>query len=261
MGLPMAVALHSVGFDCYGFDVRPSAEFPTFADRMLPSLNGLLAEDTLWVVVRDQYQIDDICFGEFAVFKQPDYPKLLVVSSTVSPKYIAKLKQSLPEDVTFVDAPMSGAPVAAIEKTLTFMIGGDESAVNQLMPAFNAMGTTTHYLGKTGQGMFAKVLNNYVAACNVISVRKSLAHAKELGMPPQKLLDVINSSSGGNWFSSKLDAIDWSHEDYQPDNTFGILEKDVTAALDVIDELYSDKDNFGHEMVSTLRQIPSLPDL
>ena len=119
MGLPMAEALRSAGFDCYGFDVRPLTEFPTFQDRMLHSLEGLGTEDTLWLVVRDQYQIDDICFGQFAVFKQNDYPKILVVSSTISPRFIAKLQKVLPDDVTLVDANLSGAPVAAIEKLAT----------------------------------------------------------------------------------------------------------------------------------------------
>lgn len=266
MGLPMARALHTSGFATYGFDVRPIAEFPAFSDRMLPSLDDLSSDDTLWLVVRDQQQINDICFGKFAVYNKNYYPQLLVVSSTISPKFIDELAQKLPDDVTLIDAPMSGAPIAAIEKTLTFMVGGDTATIERLMPAFNAMGTNIYHLGDTGQGMLAKVLNNYVAACNVISVRKSIAHAQQLGMPADRLLEVVNRSSGNNWFANKIDAIDWSHESYEPGNTIGILEKDVTAALDVIDSLYdggstdSQQDDFGHAMISALRTLPAMPE-
>ena len=264
MGLPMASALYASGFDTYGFDVRPPAEFPSFRQRMLTSLDELGGNDTLWLVVRDQHQINDICFEKFAVYNKTAYPQLLVVSSTISPKYIDELAKKLPADVMLIDAPMSGAPIAAIEKTLTFMVGGNTTTVGGLMPAFNAMGTNIYHLGETGQGMLAKVLNNYVAACNVISVRKSLAHAVELGMPVENLLTVVNQSSGSNWFANKIDAIDWSHESYQPDNTIGILEKDVTAALDVIDGIYSEnneqaKDDFGHAMLAALKTLPDMP--
>lgn len=266
MGLPMAVALRSVGFDTYGFDVRPMAEFPDFHEHMLPALDGLRTDDTLLVVVRNQHQINDICFAENAVYKKNDYPRTLIVSSTVSPRYIHDLQQQLPGDVDLIDAPMSGAPIAARECNLSFMIGGSQTGVTSLMPAFEAMGTNIFHLGTTGQGMLAKVLNNYVAACNVISVRKSLAHAEQLGMPADKLLEVINRSSGSNWFSNRIDAIDWSHEDYHPGNTIGILEKDVTAALDVIDSIYKEqttatgRDEFGHAMLATLLELPPIPD-
>lgn len=270
MGLPMAMALKSADFDVFGYDVRPIAEFPDFREHMLASLQGLRSDDTLLLVVRDQQQISDICFGEIAVFRQNDYPHTLVISSTVSPRYISELKQQLPDDVELIDAPMSGAPIAARECNLSFMLGGNETAIKQLMPALQCMGTNIFHLGPIGQGMLAKVLNNYVAACNVISLRKSLAHAAQLGMPADKLLEVINNSSGSNWFSNRIDAIDWSHEDYRPDNTIGILEKDVTAALDVIDSLYNgqsnnpfsttEHDEFGHAMLSSLKNLPSMPD-
>lgn len=270
MGLPMAIALRSAGFDALGFDVRPKSEFPDFQQYMLDSLDGLHSDDILLIVVRDQYQIQDICFGDHAVYKKGSYPQRLIISSTVSPRYIESLHQHLPGDVNLIDAPMSGAPVAARQRNLSFMIGGEKSEVAALMPAFNAMGKNIFHLGETGQGMLAKVLNNYIAACNVISVRKSLAHAEQLGMPADKLLDVVNSSSGSNWFSNRMDAIDWSHENYQPDNTIGILEKDVIAALDVIDNTYQQhgrqhdtavsRDDFGHALLASLKTIPALPE-
>ena len=142
MGLPMAVALRAAGFDAYGFDIRPITEFPDFSDYMLPTLDGLRTDDTLLVVVRNQHQINDICFNENAVFKKNNYPHTLIISSTVSPRYIQELQQKLPADVDLIDAPMSGAPIAARECNLSFMIGGSETSVTTLMPAFNSMGTS-----------------------------------------------------------------------------------------------------------------------
>lgn len=270
----MAEALHAgaEGFDTYGYDVRPIAEFPTFKDRMLPSLTNLESNDILVLVVRNQEQISELCFDNPGIYnnKKDDYPKLLVVSSTVSPRYITWLQEELPDDVSLVDAPMSGAPIAARDRSLTFMVGGDTGATDRLKPAFDVMGNNSFFLGATGQGMLAKVLNNYIAACNVISVRKSLAHAAALGMTSDTLLAVVNKSSGANWFSSNLDRIDWCAEEYEPGNTIGILEKDVTAALDVVNGLYTEGevetlptdtgfDDFGQNLLSALHLLPAMP--
>lgn len=260
MGLPMAEALLKDNNDVYGYDVRPPDEFHGFADRMLPEIGNLQASDILLLVVRNSNQISEICFGDPGVYQKETYPRLLVVSSTVSPRYILELRQKLPDDVQLVDAPMSGAPVAARNRTLTFMLGGDTDAIQRLQPLVDAMGTHSFVLGETGQGMLAKVLNNYIAASSVVSVRNGLAHAEKLGMSPATLLKVINLSSGGSWFSSKFEDIEWRSEEYDPENTIGILEKDVTAALDVIDHEQPVSDAFGQSLLYSLRHLPAMPN-
>jgi len=263
MGLPMAEALltnnNAINYETFGYDIRPPDEFGEFQNRMLPALTDLLPSDVLLLVVRSSQQISDICFGDPGVYNKDSYPKVLIVSSTVSPRFILELNQQLPDDVQLIDAPMSGAPVAARNRTLTFMVGGDQAKVDELTPLFDVMGKHTFKLGDTGQGMLAKVLNNYIAASSVVSVRNSLAQAERLGMPSDTLLQVVNLSSGGNWFAANLENIDWCSETYDPTNTIGILEKDVTAALDVMNHNQPDTNQFGHALLDALREIPSMP--
>jgi len=83
------------------------------------------------------------------------------------------------------------------------------------------------------------------------------------------LLDVVQRSSGQNWFASNIDKIDWGHEVYSQDNTIGILEKDVLAAIDAMRDPASDDgdfatddssgEKFGNAIIEALRQIPSIP--
>jgi len=53
---------------------------------------------------------------------------------------------------------------------------------------------------------------------------------------PEKLLEVMSESSGGTWFGNQFEVIDWAREGYSPDNTIGILEKDVNSFLKAIDK-------------------------
>lgn len=267
MGLPMAQALYEAGFDTHGYDVRDKQEFTGFGHRMLENPLGRAADSCLLVVVRDQQQIIDLCFGKTGVYKQPCYPKTLVISSTVSPRFIDNLPKQLPDDVILIDAPMSGAPHSARDRTLTFMLGGPAAVVNRLMPLFDAMGKQCFHMGDTGQGMLAKVLNNYVAAISVVAVRRCIHHADSAGMDYRKLLDVMEKSSGANWYASNLNRIDWANEVYSANNTIGILEKDVKSALDFIEHALPwqhdqpGRDNFNAELLNGLRELPAFPEV
>ena len=130
MGLPMARALLVGGYDTRGFDVRPSSEFEELCPLMLESLQNLESADIALVVVRDQKQIDEVCFGQKGLYSGNSWPETLIISSTVSPLFITGLTSRIPANVTLIDAPMSGAPFSAVDRSLTFMLGGDKSVIS-----------------------------------------------------------------------------------------------------------------------------------
>ena len=258
MGLPMARALAQNGFETIGFDIRPAKEFTGFEDHMVHSPGEFSkACDIAICVVRDEKQVLDLCFDEQAILAGSNPPFLFVLSSTVSPRFVAALNERMPAATTLIDAPMSGAPQAAIARTLTFMTGGDEHDIAFLAPLFEAMGNKTWHLGPLGAGMAAKVLNNFVAATSVAATRQVLADARGLGIDPQTLLDVMNDSSGQNWFASNYHKTHWAGETHDAANTIGILEKDVKAYLDALGK----PSDFAKTVIGQLRTLPRPPPM
>lgn len=235
MGLPMAENLAWAGFEVCGYDVRPSSEFADFSDRMITDPAAFTSKvDVLISVVRDIRQTDDLLFDDQAIMTRADHPRIVVLSSTLSPRYVVEVAERIGDAAVVVDAPMSGAPYRAREGTLTFMVGGDTQVVQSLRPAFDAMGDEVHHMGPTGAGAATKVANNLCAAAGVVAVRRALAAAKAYGISQTDMLDVMNSSSGSTWYGDNLDRIDWAREGYDPANTMGILEKDVTSFVDAL---------------------------
>lgn len=253
MGRPMAERLIEAGFEVVGFDVRPLGEFDVFARHMAVEATALKDCDVVISVVRDAQQTRDL----LAAMGSP--PGVLVISSTLSPRFIRELRTELPATTAMIDAPMSGAPHSGRDGTLSFMIGGDSDWIAKLMPAFQAMGKTLHVLGDLGAGATAKVLNNFVAATSVTVVRTVLDQAGPLGLDPSKLRHVLDTSSGGTWFGTNLDRIDWAPETYDPSNTIGILEKDVTAYLDAVSD-GGEPDALTAAVLDRLRNLPAMPD-
>lgn len=257
MGLPMAQALLAGGFDVYGFDVRPSKEFADFSSRMTTNPHEFSDQcDIVLCVVRDEQQVLDLCFDDQAIFQSSAPPHTFILSSTISPRFVHELGEKLPANVSLIDAPMSGAPLAAIAATLTFMVGGPKQTVDSLQPLFAAMGNKTHHLGDLGAGMIAKVLNNFVAASTVVAVRNVLHHAGNLGLDEQILLDVMQQSSGQTWFGSNFNKIDWADQAYSNSNTIGILEKDVRAFINALE---GDPEPLHKAIIAALQTLPQLP--
>lgn len=224
MGSGMLANLRKAGLDARGFDVRSipgiETEPAVFAD-------GL---ETLITVVRDAEETDAVLFNDQAFVTQATALKRIVISSTLSPRYVKDLRARVPDPIALIDAPMSGAQIKADAGTLTFMTGGPAEDVR---PALSAMGQEIHHMGAFGAGMTAKVLNNLLAASHTAMTRLVLDWADAQGVEESKLLALIHSASGQNWLASGFDEIEFARDGYAPDNSIGILFKDVAAALDI----------------------------
>ena len=232
MGGPMLSALLRAGLDAKGFDVRPSSEFGA----LCPHISNNVAEfsqnlGTLITVVRDIPQTDDVLFGA-QNFSSTASLERIIICSTLSPRYTKGLRDRVPAHITLIDAPMSGAQIAAEEARLSFMLGGDPAELERCDPIFAAMGTHFHKMGPFGAGMQAKVLNNLLAASNTAMTRLVLDWADQVGLDETALLNLIHTSSGQNWFASNFDDIEFSRDGLEDDNTIAILVKDVESALD-----------------------------
>ena len=237
MGLGMARAMLRAGLDVRGFDVRPTAKFADFADHMVSDSAEFAADrQVIITVVRDAAQTEALLFDDQAILSHGPELTHLVISSTLSPRYLAGLRSRVPARIAMVDAPMSGAQVAADEARLSFMLGGEDADLDLLEPVFRTMGPKIHRMGGPGAGMTAKVLNNFVAATSLVSTRRVLDWADSLGLDPERLRALMHDSSGQTWFGSNFDTIEFSRDGYDPENTIGIVKKDVESCMDALDE-------------------------
>ena len=238
MGLPMAQRLADAGYEVWGHDVRPASEFDGFASRMVADAVEFSGRCNIVIsVVRDAAQTRALLFGDSqGIVKGLQTSDVLVISSTLSPRFVRDLSEELPEGLALIDAPMSGAPYRARSGTLSFMLGGPDDVLERLTPLFKVMGGDIFRMGPASMGMTAKVLNNYCAATSVVATHRVLGMARALELDQRMLLKVMKVSSGSNWFADGINQIDWASEGYSTSNTIGIVEKDVESALDAVSE-------------------------
>ncbi len=228
MGKPMLAALRSMGLRAKGFDVvaKDSDWITTDEARFGADLR------TLITVVRDIDQTEDVLFGAQNFINAAPKLDRIIISSTLSPRYVRALRQRVPEHIVLIDAPMSGAQIAAERAELSFMLGGEPSHLDEAQMIFASMGKHFHRMGAFGSGMQAKVLNNMLAASHTAMTRMVLDWADEAGLDETALLDLIHTSSGQNWLASGFDDIEFARDGHDESNTIGILVKDVASAID-----------------------------
>lgn len=264
MGLPMLEVLLKNNINAFGYDILSKENFSSLENKFISSKKDFFQKvDVIFSVVRDINQTKELCEGKNGLF-QLNSPKTLIISSTLSPAFLNDFFQNAPENITMIEAPMSGAPMKAKDATLTFMVGAEKNQYENILPILNVLGEKIHHIGKFGSGMSVKVLNNFVASCSVVAVRHVLSEAKYLNISSEQLLEILNCSSGKTWFSENLENIDWAKESYTKENTIGILEKDVNSYLDGLENSESETSlallNFQKSLLNSLRNIPKFPN-
>ena len=264
MGLPMLEVLLKNNINAFGYDIISKESFSSLENNFISSKKDFFQKvDVIFSVVRDINQTKELCEGKNGLF-QLNSPKILIISSTLSPAFLNDFFQNAPENITMIEAPMSGAPMKAKDATLTFMVGAEKNQYENILPILNVLGEKIHHIGKFGSGMSVKVLNNFVASCSVVAVRHVLSEAKYLNISSEQLLEILNCSSGKTWFSENLENIDWAKESYTKENTIGILEKDVNSYLDGLENSESETSlallNFQKSLLNSLRNIPKFPN-
>jgi 3-hydroxyisobutyrate dehydrogenase len=98
-----------------------------------------------------------------------------------------------------VDAPVSGGIAAANGGTLTFMVGGTDSAFARAEPILAAMGKAVIHAGTSGAGQAAKICNNMLLGASMIATCETFRLAEKLGLDLQTFYDISSKASGQNW--------------------------------------------------------------
>jgi 3-hydroxyisobutyrate dehydrogenase-like beta-hydroxyacid dehydrogenase len=138
--------------------------------------------------------------------------------------------------VTLLDAPVSGGVAGARKGTLAVMVGGDESTVEACRPLFEVIGQRIFYLGPSGAGSVAKLVNNLLFFHGLMGSLEALVLAGKAGVDLTILRDVVQASSGGSFvwdFASRAILKDR----LAPNFSVTLAAKDADLALGLAEQL------------------------
>ncbi len=125
----------------------------------------------------------------------------------------------------FIDAPVSGGNLGAINGALTVMCGGDAAAFAVVQPVAMAFARAVTLLGESGAGQLAKMVNQIAIAGMVQGLAEAVAFGEKAGLDMKAVLEVIGKGAAQSWqmdnrgptmVEGKFDfgfAVDWMRKD------------------------------------------------
>lgn len=230
MGAPMAGHLQKAGHDVtvYNRTASKAQDWATAhggAMATTPREAAAGAEFVMACVGNDD-DLRSVCLGDDGAFAGMDAGTIFVDHTTVSAKVTKELYTAADEQqISFVDAPISGGQAGAENGQLSIMCGGDEGAYARAEPILQPYAKLCRRIGASGAGQMTKMCNQIAIAGLVQGLSEALHFAEKAGLDGRAVVEVISQGAAGSWqmanrYETMLDdhfehgfAVDWMRKD------------------------------------------------
>jgi len=98
-----------------------------------------------------------------------------------------------------VDCPVSGGCHRAATGNIAIFAGCERAVFDEMLPYLTKMGRRILHTGPLGSASVLKVVTNYLATANLVSVAEALATCKAAGMDLNTSFEAIKISSGNSF--------------------------------------------------------------
>jgi 3-hydroxyisobutyrate dehydrogenase len=237
MGFGMALSLKRAGFEVVGCDVSaaPLARFREEGGEAArtPALAAEGCEVVVSVVV-NAAQTEAVLFGPEGAAETLGQGALFISCATMDPQLARGLGARLEASGRrYLDAPISGGAVRAMEGQLTVMASGAADAFAAGRPVLQAMAAKVYELGEeAGQGSAFKMINQLLAGVHIAAACEAMTLAAKQGLDLGKVYEVITASAGNSWmFENRVPHI--LDADYSPRSSIDIFVKDLGIVQDM----------------------------
>ena len=205
MGGPMARNLLKAGHSMVVFDVVQRNVDALTAAGATAAPSAKLAAGQCELVISmlpSSPHVKSVYLGEDGVLAGAVRGIPLIDSSTIDPLTAREVAAAAgARGNSMADAPVSGGTGGAEAGTLTFMVGAPPALFDVVKPVLAHMGKNIVHCGDAGTGQVAKICNNMLLGISMIGVAEAMNLGAALGIDPNVLAGIINTSSGRCWSS------------------------------------------------------------
>ncbi|GAC1395540.1 MAG: NAD(P)-dependent oxidoreductase [Mycobacterium sp.] len=188
------------------------------------------ASDLVCLCVVGDDDVRQVLYGETGVLAGLASGGVIAIHSTVHPDTCREVaEKAAAQGVSVIDAPVSGGAPAVEEGKLLVMVGGEQEVIDRCRPVFATYGDPIVHLGALGSGQVTKILNNLLFTANLGSAISTLELGDALGIPRDRLCDVLNGGSAVSKALNSIAVFGGTLDGLAP-IAGGLLQKDVRHA-------------------------------
>jgi 3-hydroxyisobutyrate dehydrogenase-like beta-hydroxyacid dehydrogenase len=190
--------------------------------------------DVVFLSLPDEAAVRAACLGAQGLVQHAREGQVVVDCSTAPVALARELAAAFAgRGAHFADAPVARTRQAAIDGTLSIMVGTDAFLFHRIEPLLRCMATDVTLCGPAGAGQAVKLLNNMVLSITVVALAEALAVAKASGVvEPKVLFDTLAKGSADSFALRSHGMKSLLPEDH-PEQAFPVtyMLKDVGYAM------------------------------
>jgi 3-hydroxyisobutyrate dehydrogenase len=206
MGTAMSLRLIERGWALNVWNLEPermAAVVQAGATAMASPAAVTEGSDIVLMCVLHTQAVEQCVFGPNGIAAAAGASKLLIDHSTIDPAKSRAFAARLHEETRmgWIDAPVSGGPVAARQGTLTVMAGGDAKDIAAAQGVMADLSANFTHAGSSGAGQIAKVINQAIVGTTYVLMAEALMLAEAAGIDAARLPQCL---AGGHADGSLL---------------------------------------------------------
>ena len=179
---------------------------------------------------------DGVLAGFSAATADSSQPKIWAEMSTTGHHEVQRLG-ALVHAVggAAIDCPVSGGCHRAATGNIAIFAGGKRAAFEAMLPLLTAMGRRILHTGALGSASILKVVTNYLATANLVSLCEALVTSQAAGMDLATTYEAIRASSG-NSFVHETESQVILNGSRDINFTMDLVCKDIGLFADIVSE-------------------------
>ena len=230
MGYPMAGHLAKAGHTVtvYNRTAAKAAQWVAEHGHQRGATPQAAAEGAaiVFACVGNDDDLRSITLGEHGAFAGMAPGAVFVDHTTASAAIARELSAAASaRGLHFIDAPVSGGNLGAVNGVLTVMCGGDAASFAAVRPVAMAFAKAVTLIGASGAGQLAKMVNQTAIAGLLQGLAEAISFGQRAGLDMPTVLDVIGKGAAQSWqmdqrgptmLKGEFDfgfAVDWMRKD------------------------------------------------
>ena len=214
--------------------------------------------DVIILCVCNDNDVRDIVTGHQGLLNNLKPGTIVVDHTTTSAKLAKEMYELLDSNnVSYIDAPVSGGEVGAQLGKLSIMVGGNKDAYDQIKSILVPYTRLIKYMGLSGSGQYTKMVNQICIAGLIQALAEGINFSEKVGLDTKSVLEVVSNGAAQSWQMDNrwLTMLD---DDYDHGFAVDLMRKDLEIVLDeanmnninieitkIINEFYKDIQKAG----------------
>jgi hypothetical protein len=183
-------------------------------------------------------EVEAVVLGEGGLLNCVGAGHTVVDMSTAPPRLMRDISRRLAErGARFADAPVARTRQAAIDGTLSIMVGGTAELFSELKPILSTMGSEVTHCGAVGAGQIVKLMNNMVVFETTMAIAEAISIAEASGVDGRLLFETMAKGSADS-FVLRNHGMKHLVPQHYPEQAFSVryAQKDLSYARELARE-------------------------